>query len=147
MILIAIIFFMIVIAIIFLMIVIAVIFMMIFVMTRVEFSKPNIEISITVTKASKLWSFGRLYSHNFPHHFHHYLPHHSHYFLQQYFFFIFAKNRKKIILGRSIGATMQKHKKSWKNALEIGFFSLFEYPNLGHRFSVSQMARIYLDFG
>ena len=57
MILIAIIFFMIVIAIIFLMIVIAVIFMMIFVMTRVEFSKPNIEISITVTKASKLRSF------------------------------------------------------------------------------------------
>ena len=58
MILIAIIFFMIVIAIIFLMIVIAVIFMMIFVMTRVEFSKQNIEISITVTKASKLRSFG-----------------------------------------------------------------------------------------
>ena len=57
MILIAIIFFMIVIAIIFLMIVIAVIFMMIFVMTRVEFSKPNIEISIMVTKASKPRSF------------------------------------------------------------------------------------------
>ena len=43
--------------------------------TRVEFSKPNIEISITVTNASKLRSFGRLYSHNF--------PHHSHFFLQQ----------------------------------------------------------------
>ena len=31
-------------------------------LTRVEFSKPNIEISILVTKASKLRSFGRLYS-------------------------------------------------------------------------------------
>ena len=33
-----------------------------------------------------------------------------------------TKNQKKIILGRSIGATMQKRKKSWKNALKIGFF-------------------------
>ena len=61
---------------------------------RVEFSKPNIEISISVTIAPKLRSFGRLYSHNFhhfPHHFHHYVPHYSHYFLQQYFFFIFVQ--------------------------------------------------------
>ena len=42
---------------------------------------------------------------------------------------------------------MQKQKKSWKNALKIVFFSLFEYPNLGHRFSVGQMVRIYPDFG
>ena len=52
---------------------------------RVEFSKPNIEISITVTKALKLRSFSWLYSHNF-HHFHLYVPHPSHYFPQQYFF-------------------------------------------------------------
>ena len=74
------------------------------------------EISITVTKASKLRSFGRLYSHNFhnfPHHFHHCLPHPSHYFLNNIFSsFLYskksAKNQKKIILGRSIGTTMQK---------------------------------------
>ena len=42
---------------------------------------------------------------------------------------------------------MQKQKKSWKNALIIVFFSLFEYLNLGHRFSVGQMVRIYPDFG
>ena len=43
---------------------------------RLEFSKPNIEISITVTKASKLRSFSRLYSHNF-HHFHHHFHHYG----------------------------------------------------------------------
>ena len=57
---------------------------------RVEFSKPNIEISITVTEASKLRLVISSHNfHHFPHHFHHYVPHDSHYFPQQYFFFIF----------------------------------------------------------
>ena len=62
--------------------------------SRVEFSKPNIEISIMVTKVSKLWSFEAsklrsvISSHNF-HNFPDYVPHNSHYIPQQFFFFIF----------------------------------------------------------
>ena len=42
---------------------------------------------------------------------------------------------------------MHYHAKIMKNALKIGVFSLFDYPNLGHQFSVGQMVRIYPDFG
>ena len=38
-------------------------------------------------------------------------------------------------------------KNSWKNALIIVFFALFEYLNLGHQFLTGQMVRIYPDFG
>ena len=78
---------------------------------RVEFSKPNIEIAITVTKASKLRSV--IYSHNF----HHYVLIILTIFLNNIFssflaaFFYSKKStkiEKKIILGRSICATMQK---------------------------------------
>ena len=84
-----------------------------FVTRRVEFSKPNIEISITVTKALKLRSFSRSYSHNF----YHYVP-------QQYFFSFWQlfctvkrvqKNLKKIILRRRICAPMQQCKNHKEN--------------------------------
>ena len=54
-----------------------------------------------------------------------------------------AKNRKKIILGRSISKNVKIMKKCSKNRV----FSLFEYPNLRHRFSVGQMVQIYQNFG
>ena len=80
-------------------------------LTRVEFSKPNIEISISVTKASKLRSFEAsklrltIDFHHFPLHF----PHHFHPSSENYLFSIFvlfylwskkvAKKEKKYCWG------------------------------------------------
>ena len=107
---------------------------------RVEFSKPNIEIAIMVTKASKLRSV--IYSHNF-HHFHHYVPHHSHYFPQQYFFFIFgnfftvkrvqkSKKRKNVKITRKMmkiyAYITDRSFEAFVTVIEISIFSFENSP-------------------
>ena len=90
------------------------------------------------------------------HHFHQNVPHH---FPQQDFlhFWQCFCTEKRVQNQNSQKKDMRTHATTYKlgkNALKIVFLqkkcsknSVFEYPDLGHRFSVTKMVRITPDFG